>query len=129
MPQIKIQSSCAAGGDNGLIVEIDIQNRGAAPVAITRIFVWTGWDRKNRPRSGGGIQIAGKERLSADVKGPPLPFTVNGYHSQSWTVGGAHAQELVPGPSGRKVLLDVSLSTGQSLYQEMNLISPFDMRR
>ena len=120
----KIAPSAISGSD-AQEVRVDVQNWGGAPVAITSINVWTEWNMRKTDVVGFGIDATSRKKLPG-ITGPRLPFTLNGRHSQDWSFDDAWVQRMKKEARTQKVLIEVRLATGKSVYERMYL-SFFDI--
>lgn len=125
LPLVKIAVS-AINGSDGQEAGIDVQNRGGSPVAITSISIWTEWNMRKTDVEGFGISADVHNKQLPGIAGPRLPFTLNGRHSQDWIFDDGWVQRMKKEARTKKILIEVRLATGKSVYQTMHL-SLFDI--
>lgn len=104
----------------GRSVEIDVQNRSAFSVSVTDISILTDWDRRRVNYTSFSPSVGAEP---PEIEGPEMPFVINGFHSQTWSLTDSIV-ELMVDFAQHKMLFQINLSSGKAVYEEVD-IRPF----
>jgi hypothetical protein len=127
-PQIKLNVYTVHPVEGDPSLRVNVTNTSSSPVAITSIFIWAKW--QGGGRSGRGFDYALANQDQADhIEGPPIPFTIDGYHSQNWSFSPESTRlsliESIRGET-REIVVEVKMATGRSVQEMIKIGDRFN---
>lgn len=119
----------STSSSKGNWLDIDIQNRGGAPIAVTQVIIYTEyerwWQRNYSLRRGRWrvwLQRKASRRGVGPNKGPDLPHTVQPYHAQKWSFDETMLAKdwIKSSERPNNFLIEVTLATGKKAVRKYN---------
>jgi len=108
--------------DRDPLLRVNVMNTSSSPLTVTSIYIWTKWQQggeRGRPdnsasRSGGEVN---------SITGPPLPSSIDGLYSQSWTLDLEWPKLSMIGV--REVMIEVRIAPDESTTKIIKLRDHF----
>jgi hypothetical protein len=111
------------------LLRVNVMNTSSSPLAVTSIFIWTKQQNGRKGgRAGNSASRSGGEVNS--IMGPSFPFTIDGLHSQSWTLDSEWPKLSMAESRGaevREVKIEVRLTPNKSVARTIKFCDYFNL--
>lgn len=122
-PVVTLHISTIHVFDRDPLLRVNVMNTSSAPLTVTSIYIWTKWQQggKSGGRPDDPVSRSGGEVNS--ITGPPLPFSIDGLYSQSWTLDLEWPKLSMIGV--REVMIEVRVAPDKSTTKTIKLRDHF----